>query len=107
MTFESLPNELLLMIFNYLSYHEIIYAFENLNYRLDSFLLSYSCYSLDICDPIIKLDFYLNRQLLPSISAIKSLKFQPNDASILNNKNFFSQYPLDLFYSSLQSLSLY
>mgnify|MGYP001031803766 FL=1 len=107
MTFESLPNELLLMIFNYLSYHEIIYAFKNLNYRLDSFLLSYSCYSLDICDPIIKLDFYLNRQLLPSISAIKSLKFQPNDASILNNKNFFSQYPLDLFYSSLQSLSLY
>ncbi|CAF1009901.1 unnamed protein product [Rotaria sordida] len=103
--FEFLPNELILNLFEYLYCDDIIYAFNNLNYRFQLLLHSYEYYHLNFDKIIMKSKFNLIENLPLNIQHVKSLTLSNNVYSCTNIEQCLLKYPIELFYIRLQSLS--
>lgn len=71
--FECLPNELILIIFDYLYCDEIIDGFSQLNSRFENLLKSYSSYYLKFTKQILELKLNRLKQLPLNINHVKSL----------------------------------
>ncbi|CAF1492129.1 unnamed protein product [Rotaria sp. Silwood1] len=105
--FELLPNELLFIIFQYLYCDDIIYAFNNLNYRLQLLLYSYEYYHLNFDQIIMKSKYNLIQNLPLNIQHVRSLTLSNNVNSCINIEECLLKYPIELFYTRLQSLSIF
>ncbi|CAF3919637.1 unnamed protein product [Rotaria sordida] len=103
--FEFLPNELILNLFEYLYCDDIIYAFNNLNYRFQLLLYTYEYYHLNFDQIIMKSKFNLIENLPLNIQHVKSLTLSNNVYSSTNIEQCLLKYPIELFYIRLQSLS--
>ncbi|UJR17239.1 hypothetical protein I4U23_004134 [Adineta vaga] len=103
--FETLSNELIFNIFDYLSCSDIIDAFQQLNSRFQSLLYSYQQYSFDISTMRDKSKFHSIQQLPINISQIKSLRLCSNQYSCIDIDQYLSFYPMHLHYSTLQLFS--
>lgn len=103
--FECLPNELIFFLFDYLYCHEIIYAFSNLNYRFQSLLYDYSPYHFNLSHQTMKTKFALLEQFSLPIEHIQSLKLENSFYPMIDVAEFFSTYPLKIFYPTLISLT--
>ena len=107
-TIECLPNEVLFLIFDYMNCHEIISAFINLNIRLQSLLSSYSSHHLSNSSQLTKKIFELMQQLSLCVeNTTESLTLYYTLDSIIDVDQFFSIYPIDLFYAKLKVLSFH
>ena len=108
MNFESLANELLLDIFEYFGSIDLLRAFHNLNYRLNSLLSHhFQTHGLDF-QSVSKYDFdTICREHLPSIiDQITSLRLSDNDDTPQQIDYFFAQYFTLHHFLHIQSLSL-
>lgn len=104
-TFEDLPNELIMMLFDYLYFHEIIYAFYQLNSRTQSLMNSYSSYHLNFDHFITKTSVNLIKSLPLNPQHVKSLTLSNNHFSFTSIQECLLMYPIELFYPRLTSLS--
>ena len=102
---ENLSNELIFIIFDYLSCLDIIDAFQQLNFRFQSLLHSYQQYSFDISNMRDAWKFHCIQQFPINISQIKSLRLRSTAYSCLNIDQYLSKYPLTMHYLTLQMLS--
>ncbi|CAF4155235.1 unnamed protein product [Rotaria magnacalcarata] len=105
-TFEALPNELIFMLFDYLYFHEIIYAFNKFSSRIQFLLHSYNSYHLNFNHLLTKRQFNVIQSLPLNCQHVKSLILSNNYFSFTNVQECLLQYRIELFYPRLQSLSL-
>ncbi|CAF4255251.1 unnamed protein product, partial [Adineta steineri] len=78
---ESLPDELLLIIFEYLSQYDLFYAFHNLNYRFERIIACYfNSIDLNQCE-----NLYYKRFRLFCEDLIPSYGHQINSLSIYDH----------------------
>lgn len=98
---EYLPNELIFLIFEYLYYDDIIYSFNQLNFRFQFLLNSYDNYYLNISQSnLIEENFLFN------IEQIKSLILSNDENSYLNIEKYLLINRIELFYLKLECLSI-
>lgn len=76
MSFDSLPNEIYLLIFDYLNPIEVIYSFSNLNKRINHLFRFYSKLSNESIDltqlnPLVFKDFLSKRNFYSNLKSIK------------------------------------
>ncbi|CAF2084617.1 unnamed protein product [Rotaria magnacalcarata] len=105
-TFEALPNELIFMLFDYLYFHEIVYAFNKFSSRIQFLLHSYNSYHLNFNHLLTKRQFNAIQSLPLNCQHVKSLILSNNYFSFTNVQECLLQYRIELFYPRLQSLSL-
>ncbi|CAF4281581.1 unnamed protein product, partial [Rotaria sordida] len=108
MNFESLANELILDLFEYLSFCDLIHGFNSLNYRIDNILFDYfHIHGVDLRS-ISKREFNIICGHLSSISnKINSLSLSENDDTPGEIYQFY-YYGFNLRqFVYLQRLSLY
>lgn len=108
MKFESLPNELLLDIFDYINDIELVYIFFNLNSRFNNLLISSKKFHLNF-QSLTKTKFdIICKQSLPNrTDRIVSLYLSNDDDTPYQIEQFFSHYFHLYQLISLQTLSLY
>jgi len=104
--FEYLPNELIYLLFDYLSCHEIINAFDKLNNRFKYLLDVYSNYHLNLVFEKIKSKLLLIHNKRLHSDRIKSLTLSGGDIFIDGANYYLSFYIIDVFYPKLESLSI-
>ncbi|CAF1616089.1 unnamed protein product [Adineta ricciae] len=103
---EDLPTELIFGVFDYLYCHEIINAFRQLNSYFQSLLQTYQQYHVNLSalrriwhsDEIHQLSKYTKQ--------IQCLKLSYKKDLLIDINQYLTLYPLNLYYPTLQSLSL-
>ena len=107
-TFEMLPNEMILLVCQYLRCAEILYSFFNLNSRLNSIITNF-CRYVNLKNVTYKQFNFVATQIVPQIGqSIRSFVFNGLWENILFNKqnSRFFHSKLSLMFSQLQTLSL-
>ncbi|CAF4348154.1 unnamed protein product [Rotaria sp. Silwood2] len=102
--FESLPNELIYVIFKYLNASDILNALSNLNSHFTALLTIYNDYKVDFRSVSKDLYDFVCSQLVPSHVQMLYLSNKRNTYGQI--QNFFNRFSLISFSSRLRSLSL-
>jgi hypothetical protein len=101
---ESLPNELIYVIFKYLNANDILHALSNLNSRFTSLLVTYTEYKVDFRSVNKNVYDFVCSLLVPSHVQTLYLSNKRNTHGQI--QNFFNRFSLSSFSSRLRSLSL-
>ncbi|CAF0789611.1 unnamed protein product [Adineta ricciae] len=103
---EDLPTELIFGVFDYLYCHEIINAFQQLNSYFQSLLQTYQQYHVNLS--ALRRIWHSNviHQLSKYTQQIQCLKLSCKKDLLIDLNEYLILYPLNLYYSTLQSLSL-
>jgi hypothetical protein len=102
--FETLPNELIYLIFKYLNANDILIALSNLNSRFTALLAAYTDYKLDFRSVSKDVYDFVCSQIIPSY--VQMLYLSNNRYTYGQIQNFFNRFSLSSFSSRLRSLSL-
>jgi len=102
--FESLPNELIYLILEYLNAKDILNALSNINSRFTTLLATCTNYKLDFRS--VKKDIYdfVCSQMIPS--HVQTLHLSNKRYTYGQIQNFFNRFSLNSFSCRLRSLSL-
>ncbi|CAF1423515.1 unnamed protein product [Adineta ricciae] len=103
---EDLPTEIIFVVFDHLYFHEIINAFRQLNSYFQSLLQTYQQYYLDLSVLRRIWHFEVIQQLPKYIQQVKSLRLASREDLIIDTNQYLTLYPLNLYYSTLELLSL-
>lgn len=104
--FEDLPNEILILIFEFLYCDEIIYSFDELNSRFYFLLRFYSNYYLSNYHGWTQVNIKSIQKFPFNTENVKCLTLSDEKCPCIDAKQFLLIYPIELFYSKLEILSL-
>ncbi|CAF3413422.1 unnamed protein product [Rotaria socialis] len=107
-TFEMLPDEMILLVSQYLRCGKVLYSFFNLNSRLNSTIADI-CHHVNISDVTYKQFDFIVSQIVPQIGfSIRSLVLNGKLESTTSNKvdSLFYNAKLSLIFPQLYRLSL-
>ncbi len=102
--FETLPNELIYLIFTYLNANDIFNGLSNLNTRFTALLTAYTDYKLDFRSVSKDIYDFVCSQMIPS--HVQTLYLSNKRYNYGQIQNFFNRFPLISFSCRLRSLSL-
>ena len=102
--FESLPNELINLLFKYLNANDMFNALSNLNSRFTALLATYADYKIDFRSVSKGVYDFVCSQMNPSHVRVLYLSDKRNTCGQI--QDFFDRFLLSSFSSRLRSLSL-